>query len=152
MAYLDPASNPGSKPQRFSVKNCKSSTPDKLQTIKTIFGISCKFLSNNSIQIKSKSVQCGYVVSTSAFCQGDPGSNPIAARKSCEVYPGLGILQPQWNPYPTLTPPSCWVRHVRSIGGPQYGLAVCHHSRRSGRRPQQQNPTWEWRQQSFQWW
>ena len=27
MAYLDPASNPGSKPQRFSVKNYKSSTP-----------------------------------------------------------------------------------------------------------------------------
>ena len=51
--------------------------------------------------------QCGYVVSTSAFRQGDPGSNPRAARKSCEVYPGLGILQPQWNPYPTLTPPSC---------------------------------------------
>jgi hypothetical protein len=44
MAYLDPASNPGSNPQRFSVKNCKSSTPDKLQTIKTIFGISCKLL------------------------------------------------------------------------------------------------------------
>ena len=35
------------------------------------------------------------------------------------------FLQPQWNPYPTLTPPSCWVRHVRSIGGRQYGLAVC---------------------------
>ena len=69
--------------------------------------------------------QCGYVVSTSAFRQGDPGSNPRAARKSCEVYPGLGILQPQWNPYPTLTPPSCWVRHVRSIGDPQYGLVVC---------------------------
>ena len=54
-----------------------------------------------------KASQCGYVVSTSAFRQGDPGSNPIAARKSCEVYPGLGILQPQWNPYPTLTLPSC---------------------------------------------
>ena len=51
--------------------------------------------------------QCGYVVSALASRQGDPGSNPIAARKSCEVYPGLGILQPQWNPYPTLTPPSC---------------------------------------------
>ena len=51
--------------------------------------------------------QCGYVVSTLASGQGDPGSNPRAARKSCEVYPGLGILQPQWNPYPTLTPPSC---------------------------------------------
>jgi hypothetical protein len=44
MAYLDPASNPGSKPQRFRVKNCKSSTSDKLQTFKTIFGISCKLL------------------------------------------------------------------------------------------------------------
>jgi hypothetical protein len=42
-----------------------------------------------------------------------------------EVCPSLGLLQPQWNPYPTLTPPSCWVRHVCSIGGPQYGLAVC---------------------------
>ena len=51
--------------------------------------------------------QCGYVVSTLASRQGDQGSNPRAARKSCEVYPGLGILQPQWNPYPTLTPPSC---------------------------------------------
>jgi hypothetical protein len=44
MAYLDPASNPGSKPQRFSVKNCKSSSSKKLQTFKTIFGISCKLL------------------------------------------------------------------------------------------------------------
>ena len=51
MANLDPASNPGSKPQRFSVKNCKSSTSDKLQTFKTIFGISCKFLDKNSIQM-----------------------------------------------------------------------------------------------------
>ena len=31
--------------------------------------------------------QCGYVVSTLASRQGDPGSNPRAARKSCEVYP-----------------------------------------------------------------
>ena len=45
--------------------------------------------------------QCGYVVRISAFRQGVPGSNPIAAWKSCEVYPGLGILQPQWNAYPT---------------------------------------------------
>ena len=37
MAYLDPASNPGSKPQRFGVTNCKSSTSDKLQTFRTIF-------------------------------------------------------------------------------------------------------------------
>ena len=51
MAYLDPASNPGSKPQRLSAKNCKSSTSDKLETYKTIFVISCRFLSNNSIQM-----------------------------------------------------------------------------------------------------
>ena len=56
---------------------------------------------------KPEASQCGYVVSTLASRQGDLGSNPRAARKSCEVYPGLGILQPQWNPYPTLTPPSC---------------------------------------------
>ena len=35
MPYLDPASDPGSTPQRFSVKNCKSSTSDKLQTLRT---------------------------------------------------------------------------------------------------------------------
>ena len=44
MAYLDPASNLRPKPQRFSAKKCKSSTSDKLQTFKTIFGISCKQL------------------------------------------------------------------------------------------------------------
>ena len=44
MAYLDPASNPRSKPQRLCATNCKSSTPDKLQIFRTIFGISCKYL------------------------------------------------------------------------------------------------------------
>ena len=47
MAYLDPAFNPGSKPQRLGVTSCKSSTSDKLQTFRTIFGISCKFLAKN---------------------------------------------------------------------------------------------------------
>ena len=47
MAYLDPASNPGSKPQRLGATNCKSSTSDKLQAFRTIFGISCKFLTKN---------------------------------------------------------------------------------------------------------
>ena len=57
----------------------------------------------------------------------DSGSNPEVGSiySFDEVCPGLGLLQPQWNPYPTLTLPSWWVRHVRSIGGPQYGLAVC---------------------------
>ena len=36
MAYLDPASNPGSKPQRLGATNFKSSTSDKLQTFRTI--------------------------------------------------------------------------------------------------------------------
>ena len=47
MAYLDPASNPGSKPQRLGATNCQSSTSDKLQTFRTIFGNSCKFLTKN---------------------------------------------------------------------------------------------------------
>ena len=50
MAYLDPASNPGSKPQRLGATNCKSSTSDKLQTFRTIFGISCKFLNKNYLR------------------------------------------------------------------------------------------------------
>ena len=33
-----------SKPQRLCATNCKSSTPDKLQLFRTIFGISCKYL------------------------------------------------------------------------------------------------------------
>ena len=49
MAYLDPASNPRSKPQRLCATNCKSSTPDKLQTFRTIFGIYCKFLTKKYI-------------------------------------------------------------------------------------------------------
>ena len=47
MAYLDPASNPRSKPQRLCATSCKSSTPDKLKTFRTIFGISCKYLTKN---------------------------------------------------------------------------------------------------------
>ena len=47
MAYLDPASNPRSKPQKLCATNSKSSTPDKLQIFKTIFGISCKYLTKN---------------------------------------------------------------------------------------------------------
>ena len=45
MAYIDPASNPGSKPQRLGATNCKSS--DELQTFGTIFGISCKYQTKN---------------------------------------------------------------------------------------------------------
>ena len=47
MAYLDPASNLRLKPQRLCATNCKGSTPDKLQTFRTIFGISCKYLTKN---------------------------------------------------------------------------------------------------------
>jgi hypothetical protein len=47
MAYHDPAFNPGSKPQRLGVTNCNDPTSDKLQTFRTIFGISCKFLTKN---------------------------------------------------------------------------------------------------------
>jgi hypothetical protein len=47
MAYLDPPSNPGTKPQRLGATNFKTSTSDKLQTFRTIFGISCKFLTKD---------------------------------------------------------------------------------------------------------
>ena len=53
-----------------------------------------------------------------------------------------GILTQTFTPPPTET-------RLLFNHGPQYGSAVCHHSRRSGRRPQQQNPTWEWRQHSW---
>ena len=49
MAYLDPASDPGSKPQRLGATNYKSFTSDKLQISTTIFGISCKFLTKNCL-------------------------------------------------------------------------------------------------------
>ena len=39
---MNPAFNPGSKPQRFSVEKCKSSSSNKLQIFITIFGISEK--------------------------------------------------------------------------------------------------------------
>ena len=39
----------------------------------------------------------GYLVRTSASRPRVPGSNPIAAPKSCEVYPGLGILHLKKN-------------------------------------------------------
>ena len=44
---LDLASKPGSKPQRLGATNRKSSTSDKLQIFKTIFCISCQFLTKN---------------------------------------------------------------------------------------------------------
>ena len=43
MAYLDSASNPGSKPQRFNVKNFKSSTSDKRQTFKQFLAFFVNF-------------------------------------------------------------------------------------------------------------
>ena len=47
MAYLDPATNPESKSQKFGAKNGESSNSDKLQTFRTIFGISCKYMTKN---------------------------------------------------------------------------------------------------------
>ena len=49
MTCFDPTFNPGSKPQRLGTTNGKCSTSDKLQTFKTIFGISCTILAKNSI-------------------------------------------------------------------------------------------------------
>ena len=75
---------------RWALIEIKRTKPSFFKLERLTFDESC------SANIRSSRVasQCGYVVSTSAFRQGDPGSNPIAARKSCEVYPGLGILQP----------------------------------------------------------
>ena len=48
-----------------------------------------KFFKKKSSQ---KTSERGYLVRTLASCPGVPGSNPIAAPKSYEVYPDLGIL------------------------------------------------------------
>ena len=63
----------------------------------------------------------GVLDRASAFRQEIPGLNPVAAPKSCEVCPGLGILQPQWNPYLSLTWPLNETRHYTLMCGPQYG-------------------------------
>jgi hypothetical protein len=47
MTYIDSASNPGSKQQRLGATNCENFTLDKLQTFRTIFGISRKFVTKN---------------------------------------------------------------------------------------------------------
>ena len=57
--------------------------------------LSCYFIAWNLPNFGSKKVRSerGYLVPTLASRLGVPGSNPMAALKSCEVYPGLGILQ-----------------------------------------------------------
>ena len=57
MVYLDTASNPGLEPQRLDIKKFKSSPSDKLQTFITIFGISCKFLTE-TIYIRYQFLFC----------------------------------------------------------------------------------------------
>ena len=49
MAYFDPASNPRTMPQSLGATNCKSSMSDKLQTFRAIFGMSCKYLTKNTL-------------------------------------------------------------------------------------------------------
>ena len=57
---------------------------------------------------------------------GDSGSSPNAGSIfKLLLDPGDFSLQPQRNPTSSLTPPSGWARHVRSIGDPQFGLAAC---------------------------
>ena len=44
-------------------------------------------------KFSNSSSERGYLIGTSASRQGVLDSNLIAAPKSCEVYPGLGILR-----------------------------------------------------------
>ena len=90
-------------------------------------------MTNVTTRYNAKASQCGYVVCTSASRQGDPGSNPIAAWKSCEVYPGLGILQPQWNPYPNLPrlPAEC-VTSIQSVALSMVWQSVTTHCEVAG--------------------
>ena len=87
-----------------------------------------------------KASQCGNVVSTLASRQGDPGSNPIAVGNLVKFILVWVFFNPSGILTQTFTPPPTETRLLFNHG-PQYGSAVCHHSRRSGRRPQQQNPT-----------
>ena len=52
MAYLDPASNPRSKPQRLCATNCKSSTPELFTWDNTF----CFVLKGNLMQQKSRNL------------------------------------------------------------------------------------------------
>ena len=57
MAYLDPAGNHGSKPQRLGATNGKSSTSDKLQTFRAILHEITRFvLKGNLMQEKSQNL------------------------------------------------------------------------------------------------
>ena len=58
--------------------------------------------------LRSRSLD-GLGVAFQVLMPEESGSNPEAGSiySFDEVCPGLGLLQPQWNPYPTLTPPSC---------------------------------------------
>ena len=73
----------------------------------------------------------------------DSGSNPEANSiySFDGVCPGLGLLQPQRNPYPTLPRllAEC-VTSVQSVALSMVWQSVTTHGE-SGRRPQQQNPT-----------
>ena len=55
MAYIDPASNPGTKLQSLGATNGKSSTSDKLQTFRAILHEITRFvLKGNLMQEKSQ--------------------------------------------------------------------------------------------------
>ena len=63
MTYIDSASNPGSKQQRLGATNCENFTLDKLQTFRTIFGISRKFVTKNYLHDITLSVLFWRVIS-----------------------------------------------------------------------------------------
>jgi hypothetical protein len=104
-------------------------------------------LISDTLSVENKSVWlCG---SHLGLLSGSSGFESHRSKKILWSLSWFGYSSTPVESLPNLTPRSCWVRHVHSICGPQYGLAVCHHSQQSGRRPLQQNPTWEWRQHSW---
>ena len=57
------------------------------------YGLFTLGLEKKVLKMKNNLLKRDYLVCTSASCPGVPGSNLIASPKSCEVYPGLSILQ-----------------------------------------------------------
>ena len=63
-------------------------------------------VSQSGVELE-KNFECDFMASDDAYGSGDSGSSPDAGSISNYFDLGDFSLQPQWNPLPTLTPPSC---------------------------------------------